>query len=81
MPLSVHGPLVFGLPCTVEPISVHGLLVTGHRPAHSDYLSKNTNFPALFQPFTKRGRVIEMDARPLQTLAVIDLLGFVERRV
>ena len=24
MPLSVHGPMILGLPCTVEPILVHG---------------------------------------------------------
>lgn len=48
---------------------------------NSDFPNKNTNYSALFQPFTKRGRVIEMDARPLQTLAVINLLRFVERRV
>ena len=58
-----------------------GLLVILFMVVNLDFPNKNTNYSALFQPFTKRGRVIEIDARPLQTLAVIDLLRFVERRV
>ncbi|MBR0285901.1 MAG: hypothetical protein IJQ96_02625, partial [Bacteroidales bacterium] len=49
-------------------------LFLGISSINLDFPNKNTNYSALFQPFTKRGRVIEMDARPLQTLAVINLL-------